>query len=150
MPADRVKALQVAFMKALKDPELLAEAKKQHLAITPLSGEKAEQLVKEVYATSPEALALMRSIVNSKEKLEKRTVKWQIVTGKVTKMKNRGRFDFTLADSGKKQSSSLKKGYTKIKVNGKKAKAKAVKAGMTCKIWYEGHKSTAGQVECNN
>jgi tripartite-type tricarboxylate transporter receptor subunit TctC len=148
VPKDRVKALQAAFMKALKDPELLAEAKKQHLAITPLSGEKAEQLVKEVYATSPEALKLARSIIDSKEKLETRTVKWQIVSGTVTKVKSRGRFDFKLAGNGKSQSSTLKKGYTKVMVDGKKAKNNAVKAGMTCKIWYEGHKSTAGKVEC--
>jgi hypothetical protein len=148
VPKDRVKILQAAFMKALKDPELLAEAKKQHLAITPLSGEKAEQLVKEVYATSPEALKLARSIIDSKEKLETRTVKWQIVSGTVTKVKSRGRFDFKLAGNGKSQSSTLKKGYTKVMVDGKKAKNNAVKAGMTCKIWYEGHKSTAGKVEC--
>jgi len=148
VPRDRVKALQAAFMKALQDPELLGEAKKMHLAITPLSGETAEKLVQEVYATSAEALQLARSIINSKEKLQMRTVNWQIVTGTVTKIKSRGKFDFKLADNGKKQSSAMKKGYTKIMVNGKKAKSKAVKAGMTCKIWYEGNKSTAGKLEC--
>jgi len=149
VPSDRVKALQVAFMKALKDPELLAEAKKQHLAISPLSGEKAAQLVKEVYATSPEAIALMRSIVNSKEKLEKRKVNWQIVTAKVTKVRTRGRINFTIASNGKKSSTRMRKRYTKIKIDGKKANAKAVKVGMTCKIWYEGKKSSAGRVECS-
>lgn len=149
VPKDRVKALQVGFLEALKDPALLSEAKKMHLAIRPLSGEKAAELVKEVYATPPEALALMRSIINTKEKLETRTVKWQIVSGTVTKIKSRGKFDFKLASSGKKQSSAMKKGYTKVKVNGKKAKSKAVMVGMTCKIWYEGHKSTAGRVECS-
>ena len=38
--------------------------------------------------------------------------------------------------------------YTKIQVDGKKAKSKAVKVGMNCKVWYEGPKSTAGRVEC--
>lgn len=148
VPKDRVKALQVAFMAALKDPELLSEAKKMSLAISPLSGAQAKKLVKEVYATSPEALAMMRSIINSKEKLEKRKVAWKIVTGTVTKVKTRGKFDFKIAGKGKKFSTRMKKRYTKVKINGKKAKSKAVKAGMVCKIWYEGHKSTAGRVEC--
>ena len=148
VPKARVKALQTAFMASLKDKKLLSEAKKMNLAISPLSGVDAEKLVKEIYATSPEALALMRSIVNSKEKLETRKVAWQIVTGTISKIKNRGKFDFKVAGKSKTYSSAMKKRYTKIKVNGKKAKSKAVKVGMVCKIWYEGHKSTAGRVEC--
>jgi tripartite-type tricarboxylate transporter receptor subunit TctC len=148
VPADRVKALQKAFMAALKDPQLLAEAKTMHLAISPLSGPAAAKLVKEVYATPPEALKMVRAIINSKEKLQRRTVNWKIVTGTVSKVKKRGKFDFKIAGKKKKYSTRMKKGYTKVKVNGKKAKSKAVKAGMSCKIWYEGHKSTAGRVEC--
>ena len=148
VPADRVKALQKAFMAALKDPQLLAEAKTMHLAISPLSGPAAAKLVKEVYATPPKVLAMVRAIINSKEKLEKRKVVWKVVTGTVTKVKNRGKFDFKIAGKKKKRSTRMKKRYTKVKVNGKKAKSKAVKVGMVCKIWYEGHKSTAGRVEC--
>lgn len=148
VPADRVKVLQAAFMKALNDPNLLSDAKKMHLAISPLSGEAAAKLVKEVYATPPEVVAMVRSIINSKEKLERRKVVWQVVTGKVTKIKNRGKFDFKIAGKKKKYSTRMKKRYTKVKINGKKAKSKKVKVGMSCKIWYEGHKSTAGRVEC--
>ncbi|MFT5539113.1 MAG: tripartite-type tricarboxylate transporter receptor subunit TctC [Alphaproteobacteria bacterium] len=148
VPADRVKALQKAFTAALKDPKLLAEAKIMHLAISPLSGADAASLVKEVYATPPAALARVRAIINSKEKLQSRTVNWQIVSGTVSKVKKRGKFDFKVAGKKKKYSTRMKKGYTKVKINGKKAKSKAVKAGMSCKIWYEGHKSTAGRVEC--
>ncbi len=148
VPADRAKALQVAFSAAMKDPKLLAEAKTMHLAIAPVPGDQAAAMVKELYASPPEAVAMARAIINSKEKLERRTVKWQIVTGTVSKIKKRGKFDFKVAGNKKKYSTGMKKGYTKIMVNGKKAKSKAVKAGMTCKIWYEGHKSTAGKLEC--
>ncbi|MGE5854674.1 MAG: hypothetical protein ACM35E_16230, partial [Deltaproteobacteria bacterium] len=39
---------------SLKDPELLAEAKKSRLVITPVSGKKTEQLVDEILSISPE------------------------------------------------------------------------------------------------
>jgi hypothetical protein len=104
--------------------------------------------VKAVYATPPAALARVRAIINSKEKLQSRTVNWKIVTGTVSKVKTKGKFDFKVAGKKKKYSTRMKKRYTKVKINGKKAKSKAVKVGMSCKIWYEGHKSTAGRVEC--
>lgn len=148
VPKDRVAALQKAFMAALKDPKLLAEAKRMNLAISPLSGQEAARLVKEVYATPPKALAMMREIINSKEKLETRTVKWQIVTGTITKVKGRGKIVFKISGKKKKYQTRMRKRYTKVKINGKKAKSKAVKIGMVCKIWYEGHKSSAGRVEC--
>lgn len=49
IPAERVKALRSAFMKALEDPELLAEAKKRDLTIDPTSGERMQQIIDEAY-----------------------------------------------------------------------------------------------------
>ncbi len=50
VPAARVAAMRQAFMSALKDADLLADAKKQRLEINPLSGEEVQQLVAKVYA----------------------------------------------------------------------------------------------------
>ena len=44
-PKDRVKLLQTAYAKTLKDPQLLAEAKKSKVLITPVSGAEVEKLV---------------------------------------------------------------------------------------------------------
>lgn len=51
IPADRAKALQKAFMDTMKDPALLAEAKKIKLDLRPQSGEEVTAFVKKVYAT---------------------------------------------------------------------------------------------------
>lgn len=51
VPADKTKILRESFMKAMRDPELLAEAKKQNLDITPTSGEDLESLAKQVTAS---------------------------------------------------------------------------------------------------
>jgi tripartite-type tricarboxylate transporter receptor subunit TctC len=51
IPADRLAALRKAFLDTQKDAQFLEEAKKSLLEITPVPGEKIEELVKEAYAT---------------------------------------------------------------------------------------------------
>lgn len=48
VPADRARALRKAFDDTVKDPELLAEAKKMKLDIAPVSGEESTKLVMEL------------------------------------------------------------------------------------------------------
>lgn len=51
VPKDRAEALRKAFMAALTDPALLAEAKKMRIDITPTSGKDVEKLIATLYAT---------------------------------------------------------------------------------------------------
>jgi len=51
VPKDRAQALRNAFMAALADPELLAEAQKMRIDIIPTSGEDVEKLITKLYAT---------------------------------------------------------------------------------------------------
>jgi hypothetical protein len=50
----------------LKDPELLAEAKKSKLVITPVSGEKTEKLVDEILTMPAEAKKSLSFLVRKK------------------------------------------------------------------------------------
>jgi tripartite-type tricarboxylate transporter receptor subunit TctC len=52
-PANRVATLRAAYEKATKDPEMLAEAKKMRIDITPLAGEKLQSIAKEVMNQPP-------------------------------------------------------------------------------------------------
>jgi tripartite-type tricarboxylate transporter receptor subunit TctC len=49
VPADRAAAIQAAFMKAVADPELVAEAQRAQLDINPLSGPQLQQIVDDFY-----------------------------------------------------------------------------------------------------
>jgi tripartite-type tricarboxylate transporter receptor subunit TctC len=51
VPADRVAALRKAFMETLRDPELLAEARRIGLVIDPISGEELQALAEKLFAT---------------------------------------------------------------------------------------------------
>lgn len=63
IPADRVKILRHAFMKALIDRELLAQAEKQNIEIEPTGGEELEALAREVMAQPPEVIERMKKLL---------------------------------------------------------------------------------------
>ena len=63
IPADRVKLLRSAFASALKDPELIAEAKRRNFGLEPVSGEDMEALAKEVIVQPPEVIERMKKLL---------------------------------------------------------------------------------------
>jgi tripartite-type tricarboxylate transporter receptor subunit TctC len=60
-PTDRVTALRRAFDAAMKDPELLAEAERIRVGISPLPGEELQKLVAEVSNLPPALLEKVRA-----------------------------------------------------------------------------------------
>ncbi|HUQ73677.1 MAG TPA: hypothetical protein VM183_03050 [Burkholderiales bacterium] len=56
VPAERLGALRRAFDATMKDAEFLGEARKLKLEITPVSGDRVQKLVAEIYRTPPEIL----------------------------------------------------------------------------------------------
>jgi tripartite-type tricarboxylate transporter receptor subunit TctC len=63
MAPDKVKTLRDAFLKTMRDPELLAEAKRKNLDITPSSGEELEALARQVMAQPPEIVARVKILM---------------------------------------------------------------------------------------
>jgi tripartite-type tricarboxylate transporter receptor subunit TctC len=63
LPDDRVKLLRDGFMKAMKDPELLAEAEKRGWEPDPVSGDQLEALAREVVTQPPEVISRMNVIL---------------------------------------------------------------------------------------
>ncbi|HEY8579670.1 MAG TPA: tripartite tricarboxylate transporter substrate-binding protein [Beijerinckiaceae bacterium] len=62
-PAERVEALRAAFASALADPDLLAQAKKEGLDVSLVTGPDVEALLADVYATPPDIIEEMQAIV---------------------------------------------------------------------------------------
>jgi tripartite-type tricarboxylate transporter receptor subunit TctC len=61
-PTERVTVLRAAYQQAAKDPELLAEAKKLRIEVTPLRGEKLQGMAKEVMNQPPEVMAQIKKL----------------------------------------------------------------------------------------
>ncbi|HLI21202.1 MAG TPA: hypothetical protein VKV32_08800, partial [Stellaceae bacterium] len=53
VPADRLAALRAAFDSSMRDPALLAEAKKEQMEIHPLTGGEIVDTIKKIDATPP-------------------------------------------------------------------------------------------------
>ena len=66
-PADRVAILRDAFAKALKDPELLAEAKKMQAQIEPKTGESIQVLMQRAFAMPKPVLERTAQLLEWKE-----------------------------------------------------------------------------------
>ncbi|MGE5816840.1 MAG: Bug family tripartite tricarboxylate transporter substrate binding protein [Deltaproteobacteria bacterium] len=61
-PADRVATLRAAFDKAVKDPDLLAEAKKLRIDVVPDRGEHLQAMAKEVMVQPPEVVEQIKKL----------------------------------------------------------------------------------------
>ena len=64
-PPERIKVLREAYQKTLKDPELIAETKRQRWEIDPLTGEEMEKLAKEVVAQPKEVIERMKWVLGN-------------------------------------------------------------------------------------
>jgi len=62
VPADRVEVLREAFDRAVKDPELLEDAKTQRMEIDPVTGAEINALLDRVYAAPPELAARLSAM----------------------------------------------------------------------------------------
>ena len=65
IPPDRLKLLRDAYQKTLKDPELIAETKRQRWDIDPLTGEEMEKLSKEVMTQPKEVIERMKWVLGN-------------------------------------------------------------------------------------
>ena len=63
---EHLKILRQGFQAAMKDPELLAEAKKGKMDVEPASGEELEKLATRVLDQPPEVLARVKKILGQK------------------------------------------------------------------------------------
>src|SRR5262249_7659199 len=62
LPTDRAQALRQAFDATMRDAEYLAEAKQRALDVNPMTGAEIDQLVGDLYRTSPDVIAATKSV----------------------------------------------------------------------------------------
>jgi tripartite-type tricarboxylate transporter receptor subunit TctC len=143
--ADRVKALRAAFDATMADAKYQKDAKKSHIPLSPISGQQVQEHIANLFKTpeSVKARAGLATKIQPKDVSEAKLT-WITVKGaKIDRVKKRNIY---FKDGGKKVKASSR--GAKIKVNGKKAKRKAIKAGMTCDIVYLGNGDAAKSITC--
>lgn len=66
VPAERLEALRAAFMKAMDDADLRAEAERLRLDVSPISGAEVAAIVNKMFELPPEAIQAARAAIGSK------------------------------------------------------------------------------------
>lgn len=66
VPAPRIAALRSAFEKTMRDPQFLAEAKKQDILINPVAGEEVQNVATRVANLQPQILARIKEVLATK------------------------------------------------------------------------------------
>jgi hypothetical protein len=66
-PKDRLQVLQKAFVETLKDPELLAEAKKSKLDIEVIDGPTIAKKLARLYELQPAVIARLKEVLLPKK-----------------------------------------------------------------------------------
>ena len=146
VPADRVKALQDAFMATMSDPDFVADAKKQKLELAPISGEEVARLINAVVTSPQDIVAAATEARESIGKIEisKIEIASVMLKGAVTKVVKGGR-TIHIGDDKAKISGSR----TKVTIAGKPGDRGAIKVGMTCTADLKGESgSEAKTISC--
>jgi len=65
LPADRAKALQDAFWATMQDPDYLAECRKIHMPVLPVSGPQVQAAVAKLEGASPALIARATSVISA-------------------------------------------------------------------------------------
>ncbi|HXK27889.1 MAG TPA: hypothetical protein VJ646_06520, partial [Candidatus Binatia bacterium] len=65
IPADRLKILRAAYLSALKDSALKAEADKRGYEMEPVGGEELDKLAREVMAQPPAVIERMKKVLGN-------------------------------------------------------------------------------------
>jgi tripartite-type tricarboxylate transporter receptor subunit TctC len=150
VPTDRIAALQAAFDAAMKDKQLLADAKKRKVEINPMNGKGIEKLIKKIYAIPKDVVAAAQDALKRTDKIETKVIKVPVVTVKtvLTGIKRGGR-QLSFKVKGKTHKVRVSGGRTKVSIGGTKSKRKNLKVGMTCAVSYQGDGSVAKSVKCS-
>ncbi len=138
LKSDVLKALRAAFRDALKDKDLLTEAKKAKRSISYTSGEDMAAVYAKILNAPPSVVTAFKGL--SALPIEK-------IKGKLVSVKRGGR---VLEVGGKKV--GVSKSRSKVKINGSAGKRGALKAGMNCNIvaGKRGKRLEAKTVDCKS
>jgi hypothetical protein len=156
MPKRILKALQKAFMQAMNDPALIADAERRRINIIhPMSGEGMLTFVKKIYALPEPAKKLAKKVLTDNSFIE--DVNYSSFTAELLKVKTKEKSIngiLLFKSSDKPIVVKLDGRTTEVNTYGEQIKIPPFKVsslnpGMLCKVSWTGPGSTAGKLVCD-
>lgn len=148
-PDDIVKAYEMAFLKTVKDPGFIKRGRASISEdISALNAADQDKLVHQLAETTDKALAFIEDIKKAQGlRSHEKKVSLRTVSTKIDAVQNGSRvLEFKVG--GKTDKVGLSGGSTEVKIGGKEASRRDLKAGMVCDISYGASGSTAKAVIC--
>ncbi len=142
IPADRLAALREGYRKAVTSKQLISEAKRAQRVVDPLIGDDVRKAIVAILNQPPEILDMLKKLSRQKVAMVKHT-------GPVSKIKRKGRRVWIMY-KGKEVKTAISGSRTTVTINGKKAKRKKIKLGMTCTFTYPRPGAESKSVDCKN
>lgn len=149
IPADRAKALQVAFDATMKDKAFIAEMAKTGKELTPVGGAEIAKMIAEVASAPKAVLTKVESYTNYRGTRQMVKIADEKHTGKVTKVVDGGRA-LSISAGGKEFSTKISGSRTMLKLDGKEAKREQLRAGLTCTITSKPGNQEADLIDCKS
>ena len=149
VPAIRVQALRNAFARTVVDKKFLAGAKKRKRAISPVSGQDVQALIRRVSKVNKKMIANLKDALKYKAKKAAAKIEMNEITGPVKAIKLSGRH-ITVEDEDEEEDYSAKVSPTRtlITIAGRQASPARLKLGMKCTITSLGSGLEATNVDC--
>ena len=147
VPADRVAALQAAFMATMDDPDFKSDAAKQDLELAPVSGQRVGELIAAIYSAPAEVVQRAKEATEKVDKTEITMIEVALmkISGAVTEIIKGGR-TVHLGD----KSAAISGSRTAVMIGGKTDDRGNIKMGMNCEAELTGENgSEAKTFTCN-
>ncbi|MFM1815473.1 MAG: hypothetical protein RLZ98_2168 [Pseudomonadota bacterium] len=145
LPADRLKTLRQAYMETVRDPEVMAQAKRAGREVEAAPGEEVHKSIMKILVQPPEILSMLAE--SSSAKVEQAKIEMMKHTGPISKIERNGGTLY-ISHEGKEVSAKVSNSRTAITVAGNKAGRTDVKVGMTCTFEYPAPGQEAKSVAC--
>jgi tripartite-type tricarboxylate transporter receptor subunit TctC len=144
VPKARVDMLRAAFKSVLSDPDLLKEATKARKSVDWTDPKEMDDINAGILDAPDDVVAMFTEGAKKPKKEAGKMVKHM---GAVTATKKGGR-QIVIKYEGKDVTAKVSGSRTKITLNGKKVKRKAIKVGMNCQFTYPKPGEEATNVDC--
>jgi tripartite-type tricarboxylate transporter receptor subunit TctC len=144
VPAIQLAYLRAAFKRTMEDPQVVAEAAKQHLDINYIAPERLQAIFDELYGASPDLVAEWLRLTQPHAPAQKARV--DTVTATLTSVSAQA-IAFDIGST--RHEARIDRRLTAITIGGNKAASDGLKSGFVCSITYFGNKGTAIRIACN-
>jgi tripartite-type tricarboxylate transporter receptor subunit TctC len=148
VPKERIHALRTAFAKMVKDPEFLADARREKRELDVVPGDQMQALLERLSKTPKATIDRLADALKYKGPTVMAKVEEPKVQGSISELQNGGRKVMLKLKDGKSFTAKVSGSRTKLMISGQKSEREKLAVGLTCSVSSQGDGQEASAIEC--